>query len=250
MEELVSIVIPVYNAEKFLERTIRSIIGQSFENWEILLVDDCSGDRSREIMQRYESHKIHCFYCEENAGPANARNVGLKHARGRYLAFVDSDDLWEQDKLKRQLAFMKKGGYAFTFTSYEFADENAKRNGCIAHAPAKVTYHDILKSSTIAPSTAMLDREQISDELIRMPLGVEREDAATWMQILKTGICAYGLDEVLTIYCRHEGAYSGNKFKAVLGKWQLYRHVEGFSVPKSLFYVWINTWAAVKRRII
>lgn len=249
MENLVSIVVPVYNAERYLERTIKSVMAQSVEDWELLLVDDCSTDGSRAILKRYESDKIHCFYCEENKGPANARNIGLAHAKGRYLAFVDSDDLWEKDKLERQLAFMRRNGHAFTFTSYEFADEEAKRNGCVAHAPEQVTYQDILRSSTIAPSTAMLDRAQIQDELLRMPLGVEREDAATWMQILKTGVCAYGLDEILTIYCRHKGAYSGNKFKAVVGKWQLYRKVEGFSAIKAFYYVVVNTWAAVKRRI-
>lgn len=249
MVDMVSVVVPVYNAEKYLERTIKSVINQTIVEWELLLIDDCSTDGSRDIMRRYESDKIRCFYCEKNQGPANARNIGLTHAKGRYLAFVDSDDLWEPEKLERQLAFMKKHEYPFTFTSYEFADEHANRNGCVAHAPAKVDYKSILRSSTIAPSTAILDREQIEDRLIHMPVDVEREDAATWMQILKTGICAYGLDEVLTIYCRHEGAYSGNKFKAVIGKWNLYRKVEGFSIPKSFCYVVVNTWAAVKRRI-
>lgn len=249
MEELISIVVPVYNAEKYLERTIKSIQNQTLSGWELLLIDDCSTDGSRDVMKKYECANIRCFYCEKNAGPANARNVGLENAKGRYLAFIDSDDLWEPDKLEKQMAFMKENGYAFTFTSYEFANENAERNGCIAHAPKRVDYKDILRSSTIAPSTSILDREQIADELIKMPLHVDREDAATWMQILKQGHVAYGLDEVLMIYCRHAGAYSGNKWKAVLGKWQLYHEVEGFSVIKSLYYVFVNTWAAVRRRL-
>lgn len=250
MKDIVSIVVPVYNAEKYLERMIKSVQEQTVSNWELLLVDDCSVDTSREIMRKYESDKIHCFYSDKNQGPAGARNIGLSHAKGRYIAFVDSDDLWKPDKLKRQLAFMGQHNYAFTFTSYEFADESGNTKGVIAHAPEMVTYQDVLKSSTIAPSTTIIDRAQIADELIHMPIGVKRgEDAATWMQILKTGICAYGMDEVLTIYCRHEGAYSGNKMKAVLGKWQIYREVEGFSVIKSFYYVVVNTWAAVKRRM-
>ena len=249
MENIVSIVVPVYNAEKFLERTIKSVQQQTMEQWELLLIDDASTDKSREIMRNYESEKIRCFYCDKNGGPAKARNIGLKEARGKYLALVDSDDFWVPDKLKKQITFMKDNDYAFSFTSYEFADENGKRNGCIAHAPARVDYKSILRSSTIAPSTAILDREKIPEKLLLMPTDVAREDAATWMQILEEGYIAYGLDEVLTVYCRHEGAYSGNKIKAVLGKWELYRKVQGFSVLKSFYYVCINTWAAVLRRI-
>ena len=196
-------------------------------------MDDCSTDGSREILRRYESDKIHCYYCEQNAGPANARNIGVSHAKGRYLAYVDADDLWKPEKLARQMAFMQAGGYAFTFTSYEFADENARPSGVVNHAPASVDYRSLLKSSTIAPSTIILDRSQIDAVLLQMPSGIDREDYAM----------------LFPIYCRHEGARSGNKWKAVLGKWQLYRTVEGFSVPESLYYVAASTWAAVKRRV-
>lgn len=144
---------------------------------------------------------------------------------------------------------MKKGNYPFSFTSYEFADANAVRSGTVAHAPERVGYQEILKSSTIAPSTAVLDRNQIDTELIYMPENVRLEDAATWMQIMKTGVVAYGLDEILTIYCRHKGAYSGNKLDAVWGKWKLYRNVEKFSFFKAAYYVCVNTWAAVIRRL-
>lgn len=249
MENLVSIVVPVYNAEKYLAYTIESVLNQTIDNWELLLIDDCSTDKSRELMQKYEQAKVRCLYSKKNAGPANARNIGLEEARGRYLALVDSDDVWEPDKLEKQLAFMQKNKYDFTFTSYEFADEDGNRNGVIAHAPKEVDYKSILKSSTIAPSTVIIDRENIADDLLRMPLGVAREDAATWMQILKQGYVAHGMDEVLTVYRRHAGAYSGNKLKAVAGKWELYYKVEGFSVFKAIYYVLVNTWAAVKRRI-
>ena len=249
MADLVSIVVPVYNAEKFLERTIESVLAQTYTSWELLLIDDCSTDTSRDIMKRYENDKIHCFYCEKNSGPANARNIGIDHAKGNYLAYVDSGDMWEPQKLEKQMAFMKAGDYAFTFTSYEFADEDANRSGVVSHAPARVDYQSLLKSSTIAPSAIIFDRSRISNELMKMPLGVEREDYAALFRILRQGIVAYGLDEILTIYCRHTGAHSGNKWKAVLGKWQLYREMEGFSVPKSLYYLVVNTWAAVRRRI-
>lgn len=249
IEGKVSIIIPVYNAEKFLKRAVDSILAQTIGEWEILLVDDGSKDKSREVMESYSDERIRCFFCEQNAGPARARNIGLKNATGQYIAFLDADDFWRPDKLQKQLEFMEKNKYPFSFTSYEFADENARGSGVIAHAPHKVDYKEILKSSTIAPSTAILDRNKIDTSLIYMPEDVRLEDAATWMQILKTGTYAYGLDEVLTIYCRHKGAYSGNKLDAVWGKWKLYRRVENFSVIKSAYYVLINTWAAVMRRI-
>lgn len=251
MKEMVTVIIPVYNAEKYLERTIKSVLAQTYTQWELLLVDDCSTDHSKEIMQRYaeEYHNIRCFYCEKNAGPSQARNLGIDNAQGQYIAFVDSDDLWVPEKLEKQIAFLKKKNCAFTFTSYEFADENAIKTGIVAHAPSEVCYKDLLKSSTIAPSTTLFDREKIEDHLIKMPLGVSREDAATWMKITRNGYKAYGLDEILTIYCRHKGAYSGNKIKAIIGKWQLYHDVEHLSVLKSAYYVVVNTWAAVVRRL-
>ena len=250
-DQLVTVIIPVYNAEQYLPRTIDSVLRQSYTNWELLLVDDCSTDHSRELMQQYEKQydNVHCYYCEKNGGPAQARNLGIDHAQGQYLAFVDSDDLWVPHKLERQLMFLKKHDYAFTFTSYEFADENAVSTHVVAHAPVQVGYHDLLKSSTIAPSTTLFDRKKIPDKLLKMPVGVAREDAATWMQITRNGYSAYGLDEALTIYCRHKGAYSGNKIKAIIGKWELYHKVEQLPTVKSLYYVIVNTWAAVLRRI-
>lgn len=245
----VSIIVPVYNAEKFLQRTIDSILAQTVDNWELILSDDFSSDNSRKIMRSYKDERIFCLFNEQNAGPASARNLALRMATGQYVAFLDADDFWLPDKLEKQLKFMKQGNYPFSFTSYEFADENAVRSGKVAHAPSEVGYKDILLSSTIAPSTAILDRSQIDTSLIYMPEDVRLEDAATWMQIMKTGIHAFGLDEVLTIYCRHKGAYSGNKLDTVWGKWKLYRKVEKFSVIEAAYYVVRNTWAAVMRRI-
>lgn len=249
MDDLISIVVPVYNAEKFLERTIENIKRQTLKNWELLLVDDGSVDKSREIMRRYEGEQIRCFYCERNQGPAHARNIGLEYARGRYLAYQDADDLWKPEKLERQLAFAKSTGYAFTFCSYEFADEQGKGNGCVAHAPRRVSYKDFLKSSTLAINTVFIDRTQVPKELLRSPEDAAIEDAATWMQVLRSGVTAYGMDEVLVLYCRHAGTRSGNKWKAVLGKWELYRKWQGFSVMKSFYYLVVNTWNAVRRRM-
>ena len=168
-EGKVSIIVPVYNAENFLHRTVDSILAQTYENWELLLADDCSTDQSRDIMKSYTDERIHCFYCEKNSGPAGARNLALRKASGQYIAFLDADDFWLPQKLEKQISFMKKGNYPFSFTSYEFADANAVRSGTVAHAPERVGYQEILKSSTIAPSTAVLDRNQIDTALIYMP---------------------------------------------------------------------------------
>jgi len=175
-EGKVSIIVPVYNAENFLHRTVDSILAQTYENWELLLADDCSTDQSRDIMKSYTDERIHCFYCEKNSGPAGARNLALRKASGQYIAFLDADDFWLPQKLEKQISFMKKGNYPFSFTSYEFADANAVRSGTVAHAPERVGYQEILKSSTIAPSTAVLDRNQIDTALIYMPENVRLED--------------------------------------------------------------------------
>ena len=113
-EGKVSIIVPVYNAENFLSRTVDSILAQTYENWELLLADDCSTDQSRDIMKSYTDERIHCFYCEKNSGPAGARNLALRHASGQYVAFLDADDFWLPQKLEKQISFMKKGNYPFS----------------------------------------------------------------------------------------------------------------------------------------
>lgn len=248
-DKLVSIVVPVYNAERFIRETIQYVSAQTYENWELLLVDDCSKDNScdviEDIMQkdahmREAESRIRLIRQEANSGAASCRNKGVACARGRYLCFLDADDIWERDKLARELEFIADGK-GFVFTGYEFADENGKGLGKIVHVPYEITYNEALKNTTIFTSTVMIDRKMIDDNDIMMP-PVASEDTATWWNILKKYGKGYGLDECLVRYRRSMGTLSSNKLIAIQRIWNLYRRHEQLSIVKSLYCM--GWWAA------
>lgn len=247
--ELVSIVIPVYNAELYLEETIQSVKNQTYQNWELILVDDASTDNSLKILKSQECPNITGISLPENKGPAVARNMGVRIAKGRYLAFLDADDIWDCKKLEKQMNFIKEKNCAFTFTGYEFADETAQRNGKIVHVPKQISYKEALKNTTISTITVLFDMEKIPKELLLMPEDCAREDTATWWNILRNGYMAYGLNEALSVYRRHSGSHSSNKVKAVIGTYQMYRKQEKLGRIKSLLYLFLNLCRAVKRRV-
>lgn len=254
--ELISIVIPVYNASPYLKDTIRTIEEQTYSNWEVIFVDDASTDESLQILQKFKAenlkngrrNRVEILSSTKNKGPAAARNAGIKATKGKYLVFLDADDVWDKNKLKKQLAFQKEKGCAFSFTGYEFADETATRNGTVVHVPEKISYEEALKNTTISTITVMFDREKIPEELLLMPENCQREDTATWWNILKHNYTAYGLDEPLSVYRRHAGSHSANKVKAVIGTWRMYREQEGLSIWKTVYYMVHYIYGAVKRR--
>ncbi len=146
-EPLVSIITPVYNAERFLEDTIKSVQKQSYKNWELVLVDDCSKDSSSEIIEKFQNSddRIRYIKLEKNSGAAISRNTGIKNAKGRFIAFVDSDDLWEETKLEKQIEYMLKENIGFSFTSYRYMRENGEKTNKVAKAPKKIDYEGLLK---------------------------------------------------------------------------------------------------------
>ena len=247
MNDLVSIVIPVYNAEKCISDTMASIRSQSYSNWEVIMVDDGSTDRSLDIMKSIDDANVKVL---ENGGgsAALARNKGIEAASGRYIAFLDADDLWSPDKLEKQIAFMEKNDAAFSFTGYEFADEYGVSVKKIVQVPSTITYKKALGNTTIFTSTVMFDMSKLSKEDIFMP-NVKSEDTATWWRVLKSGVKGYGLNEGLTLYRRSEGTLSSNKIEAIRRIWNLYRNVEHLSVPSSVYYFVLWAMRAVIRRI-
>lgn len=248
MEEMISIIVPMYNAQNFIESTVASVLCQTESNFELLLVDDVSTDRTCEIVEKISDERVRLLRQEENLGAYAARNRGLSEAKGRYIAFLDADDLWKKEKLEKQLAYMKETGAGFLFTGYEFADENGKGNGSIVKVPKTLPFKKALHNTTIFTSTVMIDRTIVPDELIRMP-HIKSEDTATWWNIMKAGHTAYGLNENLVKYRRFSGTLSSNKFEAMRRIWNLQRKIGGLNVFEASYHFVLWAFLAVYRRL-
>ncbi len=251
MEDKISIIVPVYNAIQYIEETIKTVIGQTYTNWELILVDDGSTDGSEKLLtdlqMKYQDERI-LFYSKENSGAAKTRNYGLEKATGRFITFLDADDLWDSCKLEKQLLFMEKENAAFGFTGYEFADESGNGTGKIVKVPQTLTYKQALQNTTIFTSTVMFDTLKIDKKLLQMPI-IKSEDTALWFQILRSGYIAYGLNENLVKYRRVSGSLSANKLEALRRIWNLYRKSEKLSIIYSAYNFIFWALRAVRRRI-
>ena len=248
---MVSIIVPVYNAARYIAETIEMVNAQTYKDWELILVDDASRDDSVLVIEeiiRSQGKRIRLIKKNRNEGAAAARNSGIDAAAGQYIAFLDADDIWREDKLEKQIRFMEEKEAAFSFHSYEFGDENARPTGKVVKAPAKLNFRQALSRTVIFTTTVMFDVDRIGKEIIHMPQ-VPSEDTATWWRILKSGYTAYGLDENLAIYRRPKKSLSSNKLVAVERIWFLYRNIADLSVFESFFY--FVAWAvrATLRRI-
>lgn len=249
MNELISIVMPVYNARAYLERTISALLLQTHTCWELIAVDDCSADGSYEFLCEWakKEPRIRPVRQESNQGAARARNRGVGLARGRYLAYLDADDIWAGTKLERELAFLKEKQAAFAFTAYEFGDEQGRGTGRIVHVPETLTYRKALSRTVIFTSTVLFDLDRIDRALVLMP-DVKSEDTACWWQILRAGYTACGLDENLAIYRRPARSLSSNKLEAIRRIWNLYRRQERLSLAHSAWCLIFWAFRATARR--
>lgn len=249
---LISIVTPVHNGEVFIAETIETVLAQTYQNWEWIIVDDGSGDRTREIVKKkiaeVSNEKIRLIELAGNNGVAKARNAGIDAAKGRYLCFLDADDLWDSEKLEKQAEFMREKDCAFSFTGYEFADASGKPNGKVVVVPVKITHEQALKNTTIWTSTVMFDMNKLEKNDILMP-NIASEDTATWWNVLKKIECAYGIDEPLSIYRRSGKTLSSNKFVAIKRIWDLYRKHEKLNLANSVVNFVGYAFNAVKRRV-
>ena len=251
MDELVSIIVPVYNAEKFIRETIDCVVAQTYSHWELLLVEDGSRDNTVAVIEDYIRNgekRIRLIRQPENMGAARARNRGLQEALGRYIAYLDADDIWLPEKLEHELAFLEEKNAAFAFTGYEFADENGRGTGKVVHVPETLNYRQALSNTTIFTTTVMFDTQKISKDFLEMPV-IKSEDTALWWKVLRNGYTAFGLDENLAKYRRPGKSLSSNKLEALRRIWNLYRKSEGMGVINSAWHFCFWAVRAVKRRV-
>lgn len=247
---IVSIITPVYNSERYIENTINSVRNQTFTEFELILVDDCSSDRSQEIIENIAKmdNRIRYILLEQNSGAAVARNTGIKAAKGRYISFLDSDDTWKVNKLERQLKFMEKNNYAFTYTSFETITEDGQVMQDKVDVPSQLNYEKLLKNTAIACSTVIIDRNIVGD--FRMPLVRKGQDTATWLQLLRESVSnSYGLNEVLSSYRKVQGSISDDKISALKRTWNTYRNIEKLPFFKAMYYFVWYVFNATKKRI-
>lgn len=251
MNDLVSVITPVYKCEKFIEHTIKSVQSQTYENWELLLVDDCSLDNSAEIIKKMMEHdeRIRYIRLEENSGAAVARNVGLENSKGRYIAYLDADDVWYKNKLESQIKFMNENDAQFTCCDYEKIEEDGTKLNKVIHMPKTITYNQLLRNTIIQTVGVVVDLEKVDKKLLIMPNVRRGQDSATWFQMLRNGVVFKGQNEILAQYRRVSQSLSSNKFSAMKRTWYLYRGVERLSVPKSLWCLIGWAWNASKKRI-
>jgi len=247
---LVSVITPSYNSSKYVVETIQSVQRQSLEDWEMVVVDDHSLDGSADIVRRAKrgDRRIVLIKMEKNSGPASCRNAAIEKARGRYIAFLDSDDLWEPRKLEEQTALMEEKGCILSYTAYGKIDESGKVIGGIVHVPPEVAYVDLLKTNVIGCLTAVYDSRVVGK--LAMPDIPLRQDYALWLRILKGGYTAFGLDKCLAYYRVRSRSISRNKLEAARWQWRTYRKIEGLSVPASLFYFAHYVYSGIKKQRI
>jgi teichuronic acid biosynthesis glycosyltransferase TuaG len=257
---MVSIIVPVHNAEKYIRETVEAVKAQTYTDWELILVENGSVDRTKDVLREIASeaegsgYNIRVIFSETTCA-ADARNEGLDAAKGRYIAYVDADDIWKPEKLERQMEDLRKRQETaksaipgFFFTGYEFGDEDAKGTGKIVRVPETLSYKEALANTTIFTSTVLVDTEVIPKELLHMPR-IKSEDTATWWTILKAGYVAAGLNENLVKYRRPSNSLSSDKKEALRRIWNLYRKVAGLNVVSSAFHFCLWAVTAVWRRL-
>ena len=251
----VSCIIPIHNSSKHIKQCLESVINQTYNNIEIIVVDDASEDDSIDIVKSlskqynlFDNKKdIILIRLDQNVGAAKARNNGIEQAKGEYICFLDADDYWALDKIEKQVKFMEENNHTFIYSNYEFLKPNGKTT--IANVPERLIYKEALKNTAIFTSTVMFNMNKLTKEDIYMPDIKRGQDTATWWQVLKKGITAYGMQEVLTTYRVGEcSSLSSNKFRALKRTWALYKREE-ISYFKKIYCFICYTINAVKRRI-
>lgn len=240
--DLVSIIMPAYNCDDFIGITLDSVIAQTYKNWEVIVVDDCSTDNTAAVVKSYieKDPRIKYHKLERNSGAAVARNTAIDIARGRFIAFLDSDDVWLPTKLEKQIRFMLLNGYNFTCTSYTKIDEKGNLLKDYRKANNKSDYDGVLRTCP-GNSTVIYDSSKLGK--FKIPNIKKRNDYVMWLKILKKEKYLYGMDEPLGSQRIREGSISSNKLSLIAFHWKVYRKIEQLSTIKSIYLV--SYWCIV-----
>ena len=234
---LVSIITPTFNSANFIEETIKSVLSQTYSNWEMIIVDDCSGDNTEEVVSQYsrKDRRIKYIRLEKNSGAAIARNKAMGEAEGEYMAFLDSDDIWTAGKLSEQLSFMQEHNIYLSCTDYEQINESGEKTGKIIKTLPKASYNRILLDCPVGNSTVMYSVKELGK--FEVPNIRKRNDDALWLQMLKKTEYIYGLNQVLMQYRIRSNSISSNKISLIKYHWKLYRDIEKLSIFRSSFHI-------------
>ncbi len=234
MNDLVSIIMPSYNTAQYIKNTIQSVLNQTYTNWELIIVDDCSNDNTNEVLNTITDQRIMIFKNEKNSGAAVSRNKALREAKGRWIAFLDSDDLWMPEKLEKQISFMKKNGYSFSYTNYEEIDVEGNKTGVIVTGPKKITKTGMFNYCWPGCLTVMYDREYVG--LIQINNIKRNNDYAMWLKVCQKADC-YLLNKCLAQYRKgRKGSVSNHSIKTMIGwHYKLFHEAEGQGIIASLF---------------
>lgn len=248
MNDLVSIVMPSYNTGRFIKETIESVLAQSYTAWELIIVDDCSTDNTDEVVKQYIFDKrIHYIKNDSNMGAAMSRNRALREANGKWIAFLDSDDVWMPEKLEKQITFMRVNGYYFSYTNYIEIDEESRSNGKRVSGPKHISQHGIYNYCWMGCLTVMYDAEKVG--LIQIADIKKNNDYAMWLKVCKQVDC-YLLDETLAKYRKRSGSISNHGYiKLIKWHYKLYREAEEKNPISSCVLTIRNLFFGVFKKI-
>ena len=234
-KEKVSIIVPMYNAEKFIGKAIETVLSQTYENWEMLIMNDVSTDNSLAVVNKFvkKDDRIKVVNTEKNMGVVKGRNHLIDLARGKYIAFLDADDYWHSEKLEKQIQFMKEKNASISCTEYTRVRENGEKINEVV-IKSEISYTDMLKNNYLGCLTVMYDVEKVGKRYFKEL--EKNEDYVLWLEIVKDVKTIYGLKENLAYYRVLDNSRSSNKVKTAKVRWEIYRKVEKLSLLKSIYY--------------
>lgn len=246
-EPLISIVIPAYNAEKYISQTLDSVLAQTYTNYEVIVIDDCSRDSTADILSCYASKdsRIRVLKNEQNCGVSYTRNRAVSLANAKWIAFVDSDDIWDPEKLELQVKLLqKKPDAVILYTGSAFINSEGQKSQYILQVPEEMSFKELLKQNRISCSSVIIDTEYIKK--YSMPGGNMHEDYAVWLQVLAEGAKAYGINKPLLIYRLTASSKSGNKIQAAGMTYRVYKFI-GLGFFSRMKCMWFYIWRSLRK---